>query len=96
MEMMAARASQQNSALDEDEDTIINSKELSEEEKKEQLQKILHMAASNGDSERVEKLCKGKGREYVDLDAEDEEGTSPLIYASCFVSALTSINPQAL
>ena len=86
MEMMAARASQQTSALDEDEDSIINSKEMSDEEKKAQLQKILQMAASNGDSERVEKIVKGKAREWVDLDGEDEEGTSPLIYASCFVS----------
>ena len=87
MEMMAARASQQTSALDEDEDSIINSKEMSDEEKKAQLQKILQMAASNGDSERVEKIVKGKARTWVDLDGEDEEGTSPLIYASCFVSA---------
>ena len=87
MEMMAARASQQTSALDEDEDSIINSKEFSEEEKRERLQSILHMAASNGDAERVEKIVKGKAREFVDLDASDEEGTSQLIYASCFVSA---------
>ena len=89
MEMMAARASQQSSALDEDEDSIIASEKLSEDEKKEKLQAILHMAASNGDSERVENIVKGKAREYVDLDAGDEEGTSPLIYASCFVSIST-------
>lgn len=87
MEMMAARASQQTSALDEDEDSIISSEKLSEEEKKEKLQRILHLAASNGDSERVEKIVKGRAREFVDLDAGDEEGTSPLIYASCFVSS---------
>lgn len=87
MEMMAARASQQTSALDEDEDSIIESKTLSEDEKREKLQGILHMAASNGDSERVEKIVKGRAKEFVDLDAGDEEGTSPLIYASCFVSA---------
>lgn len=94
MSMMAARASQQTSALDEDEDSIINSKEMSDEEKKAQLQKILQMAASNGDSERVEKIVKGKAREWVDLDGEDEEGTSPLIYASCFVSASLKLTSQ--
>ena len=85
--MMAARASQQTSALDEDEDSVIENKTLSEEEKRERLQSILHMAASNGDAERVEKIVKGRARGFVDLDAGDEEGTSPLIYASCFVSA---------
>ena len=87
MEMMAARASQQSSALDEDEDSIIASEKLSEDEKRGKLQAILHMAASNGDAERVEKIVKGEARAFVDMDAGDEEGTSPLIYASCFVSA---------
>ncbi len=85
MEMMAARAAQQDSSLDEDPDVIVESKTLSEDKKKEQLQKILQMAASNGDSERVGKILEGKARTYVDLDKADEEGTAPLIYASCFV-----------
>ena len=84
MEMMAARAAQQD-GIDEDEDAIVESKTLDESAKKDRLQRILHMAASNGDSERVEKIVKGKAREYVDLDKGDEEGTVPLIYAACFV-----------
>jgi hypothetical protein len=56
------------------------------DEKKDILQKALNMAASNGDVERIERILKGKAKEFVDIDAPDEEGTAPLIYASCFVS----------
>ena len=49
--MMAARAAQQDGSLDEDPDVIVESKMHSEDEKREQLQKILQMAASNGDAE---------------------------------------------
>lgn len=84
MEMMAARAAQQDGNIDEDEDTILESSTLTDEEKRERLQRILHMAASNGDAERVERLVKGRARTWVDLDKGDEEGTAPLIYAACF------------
>jgi hypothetical protein len=43
------------------------------------------MAASNGDVDRVHKLVGGKAKDYVDVNMPDEEGTVPLIYASCFV-----------
>jgi ankyrin repeat protein len=43
------------------------------------------MAASNGNTEQVAKLLSGKAKEYVDVNAPDEDGTPPLIYASCFV-----------
>jgi len=42
------------------------------------------MAASNGDVQRVRKLVEGKAKQYVDVNMPDEEGTAPLIYASCF------------
>ena len=38
------------------------------------------------DVERIERILRGKAKAYVDIDAPDEEGTAPLIYASCFVS----------
>ncbi|KAK6343226.1 hypothetical protein TWF730_010825 [Orbilia blumenaviensis] len=66
------------------EDDILNSSKMSEEEKKVRLQKLLNMAASNGEPERVKKILSGKAREYIDVDAADEEGSSPLIYAACF------------
>ncbi|RVD89961.1 uncharacterized protein DFL_000947 [Arthrobotrys flagrans] len=66
------------------EDDILNSSKMSEGEKKARLQKLLNMAASNGEPERVKKILSGKAREYIDVDAVDEEGSSPLIYAACF------------
>ncbi|KAK6507375.1 hypothetical protein TWF481_005811 [Arthrobotrys musiformis] len=66
------------------EDDILNSAKMSEGEKKARLQKLLNMAASNGEPERVKKILSGKARDYIDVDAVDEEGSSPLIYAACF------------
>lgn len=87
MEMLAAQAAHQAAPAFENEDEVVNSETLSETEKKEKLQKALNMAASNGDVDRIRKLLDGKAKQYLDLDAEDEDGTPPLIYASCFVSA---------
>lgn len=86
MEMLAAQAHHRedgNSA--EDEDAIAMDDRLSREEKKDMLQKSLNMAASNGDVERVRRLVGGPAKDLVDVDAPDDEGTVPLIYASCFV-----------
>ncbi len=49
------------------------------------LQKALTMAASNGNAESVTKILEGKAKEYADINAPDEDGTPPLVYASCFV-----------
>jgi len=68
-----------------DDDEITSSTKLSDREKKDLLQKALNMAASNGEEERVRKLLKGEASKIIDVNAPDEEGTSPLIYASCFV-----------
>ncbi|KAH0562925.1 hypothetical protein GP486_002508 [Trichoglossum hirsutum] len=87
MEMLAARAAHREDGFAaEDEDVIAKSEVLSAVEKKEMLQKALNMAASNGDVERIQRLVNGKAKDYVDVNAPDEEGTAPLIYASCFVS----------
>ena len=69
----------------EDEQTIINDEKRTESEKKEILQRAWNMAASNGDVDKVNKLLSGNARSYIELDAPDEDGTPPLIYASCFV-----------
>ncbi|KAM0191365.1 hypothetical protein ACHAPA_002126 [Fusarium lateritium] len=84
MEMLAAQAAHQAAPAFENEDEVVNSETLSETEKKEKLQKALNMAASNGDVDRIRKLLNGKAKGYLELDAEDEDGTPPLIYASCF------------
>ena len=87
MEMLAAQAAhREDESVPGDEESVLSDKSLPEGEKKRLLQKSLHMAASNGDIERVRRLVEGKARTYIDLNAADEEGTAPLIYASCFVS----------
>ena len=87
MEMLASQAAhREDESAAGDEDTIPTNKEIPETKKRSILQRLLHMAASNGDLERVRKLLHGAAKDYVDVNAPDEEGTAPIIYASCFVS----------
>jgi hypothetical protein len=86
MEMLAAQAAHAASAAFEDEDAIAEDEHRSEEEKRDILQKAFIMAASNGSVESINKILNGSARRYVDINAPDEEGTTALIYASCFVS----------
>ena len=67
-----------------DEDVIAMDDKVSDAEKQETFQKTLNMAASNGDVARIRKLVGGRAKAYVDVNKADEEGTVPLIYASCF------------
>jgi hypothetical protein len=86
MAMLAAQAAhREDSGSAGDEQAIISDKKMSAEEKTTLLQKTLHMAASNGESERVRKIVNGPAKEFININAADEEGTAPLIYASCFV-----------
>jgi hypothetical protein len=73
-----------------DDDEIATSTKLTDQEKKDFLQKALNMAASNGEDERVQKLLSGEASKFIDVNAPDEEGTSPLIYASCFVRSCSA------
>lgn len=86
MEMLAAQAAHSAGPGFDDEDEVAADEKLSDEEKRVALQKALHMAASNGNVEQVHKILNGKAKQYVDVNAPDEDGTPPLIYASCFVS----------
>ncbi len=86
MEMIAAQAAHSAAGVLEDEDAVASNDKLSDDEKRSALQKALNMAASNGNVDQVKKLLSGKAKQYVDLNAPDEDGTPPLIYASCFVS----------
>lgn len=91
MEMLAAQAAHREvDSLAADETSIAVDEKLTDAEKRDILQRSLNMAASNGDVERVQKLLDGKAKEYVDVNMPDEEGTVPLIYASCFVRTLYS------
>lgn len=83
--MLAAQAAHRDGSASEDEDAVAMSNKLTDAEKKEMIQRALNMAASNGDVDRIEKILGGKAKPFVDVDAPDEEGTAPLIYASCFV-----------
>jgi hypothetical protein len=86
MEMLAAQAAHREvDSLGADEETIAADETLTVAEKRDILQKSLNMAASNGDVERVRKLVQGPAKSFVDVNMKDEEGTVPLIYASCFV-----------
>jgi ankyrin repeat protein len=85
MEMLAAQAAHREvDSLGADEETIAADENLTVAEKRDILQKSLNMAASNGDVDRVRKLVQGPAKSFVDVNMKDEEGTVPLIYASCF------------
>ncbi|KAH8677467.1 DIL domain-containing protein [Xylariales sp. PMI_506] len=86
MEMLAAQAQHHGDEglVNADADAIASDEKLSEDEKKSILQKALAMAASNGDLNQVKKVLGGKARPFVDVNAPDEDGTPPLVYASCF------------
>ena len=72
-----------------DEDGVALDESLPSNERRDVLQKALNMAASNGDVDRIRTLVGGRSASLLDINAPDEEGTAPLIYASCFVSATT-------
>lgn len=85
MEMVAAQTHhREDGSPGGDEDMIAMDEKISNDEKRETLQKSLNMAASNGDVARIRKLVGGKAKRYVNVNLSDEEGTVPLIYASCF------------
>lgn len=84
MEMLAAQAAHSTGVVFEDEDAVASDEKRTAEEKKDVLQKAFIMAASNGNIESVNKILSGKAKEYVDVNAPDDEGTPALIYASCF------------
>ncbi|KAG0337267.1 hypothetical protein BG000_005621 [Podila horticola] len=56
---------------------------ISDDEKKLKLSKMFSRAASNGDMNRIADMLD-HCRQWIDIEAQDEDGTSPLIYAACF------------
>lgn len=92
MEMLAAQAAHKNAeTVGGDENDIAADEKLTDARKRETLQKMLNMAASNGDVARVKNILQGDASRYVDVNLPDEEGTVPLIYASCFVRGLSGV-----
>jgi hypothetical protein len=96
MEMMQAQAQNHGGQTFEDVNAVADDDKLQDEEKKTMLQKALNMSASNGDLAQVSKILTGKAKTFVDVNAPDEDGTPPLVYASCFVSNTTYINNPTL
>ncbi|KAI1447477.1 hypothetical protein F5Y02DRAFT_407438 [Annulohypoxylon stygium] len=84
MQMLAAQAQHLGGEAFGDVNAIATDDKLSDDEKKSMLQKVLIMSASNGDLDNVNKILTGKAREFVDINAPDDEGTPALVYASCF------------
>lgn len=91
MEMLAAQAQHHGGDGLVDVDGVVDDEKIAEDKKKQILQRSLAMAASNGDLDQVKKILNGKAASYVDVNAPDEDGTPPLVYASCFVRG---INPD--
>lgn len=67
-----------------DGEAIANDDKLSDKEKRDTLQGMLSMAASNGEVARVQQLLSGPAKSFIDINAPDAEGTPPVIYAACF------------
>ena len=85
MEMLAAQAAhREDGTAAADEEAVLNDSKLSREEKMDSLQRSLNRAASNGDVDTIRRLVNGKAKAFVNVNKPDEEGTVPLIYASCF------------
>ncbi|KAJ1969263.1 hypothetical protein IWQ62_000734 [Dispira parvispora] len=70
--------------FEDDEKAIIADKTLTRSEKQERITQMLSRFCSNGNVQRVKQLWDTLGPEYVDLNAKDEDGTTPLISAACF------------
>ncbi|KAI9489635.1 hypothetical protein BDB00DRAFT_842351 [Zychaea mexicana] len=62
---------------------IVQHPELDDKTKKHKVTQLFCRAASSGDLQKVTSLLKDY-RSYIDIDARDEDGTTPLIYAACF------------
>ncbi|KAG0214354.1 hypothetical protein BGX28_002171 [Mortierella sp. GBA30] len=56
---------------------------ISDKDKKIKMSKLLSRASSNGDMNRVADMLDNF-RDWIDIEAQDEDGTTPLIYAACF------------
>ena len=69
MEMLAAQAAHRDGSASEDEEAVAANEKLSDDEKKDVLQKALNMAASNGDVERIQRILGGKAKQFVDINA---------------------------
>lgn len=68
----------------EDDDTLIHNNDLDDATKRRKMTKLFCRAATTGDVDKVTQWLEEPYRGYIDIDARDEDGTTPLIYAACF------------
>ncbi|KAF9548557.1 hypothetical protein EC957_006111 [Mortierella hygrophila] len=61
----------------------IMERSITDKDKKIKMSKLFSRASSNGDMNRVADMLDNF-RDWIDLEAQDEDGTTPLIYAACF------------
>ncbi|KAI7886972.1 hypothetical protein K492DRAFT_139946 [Lichtheimia hyalospora FSU 10163] len=69
---------------DDDDESVIDRDDVDDKTKRAKMTKLFCRAASTGDVTKVTQLLRGRYRPYIDIDARDEDGTTPLIYAACF------------
>ena len=67
-----------------DEESILDDDSLSAQEKGSRIQKLLFASASDGDLNLVRNILGGPAKDYIDIDAKDDSGSTSLIYSSCF------------
>lgn len=70
-----------------DDERIVDQSDVDDSVKRIKMNKLFSRAASSGDLERLELFISGDGnkyKQYIDVNVKDEDGTTPLIYASCF------------
>ncbi|KAJ1815440.1 hypothetical protein LPJ75_002368, partial [Coemansia sp. RSA 2598] len=64
---------------------IVRSTELADSKKRELLSQRFARTASNGDVNALERMWETcQGSNWVDIDYRDDQGSTPLICASCF------------
>ncbi|KAJ2753612.1 hypothetical protein H4S06_003716, partial [Coemansia sp. BCRC 34490] len=64
---------------------IIESAELSAAKKRDQLSQRFARTASSGDAGALERMWAScHGEQWIDIDHRDDQGSTPLICASCF------------
>ncbi|CAO3691087.1 unnamed protein product [Rhizopus stolonifer] len=64
-------------------ENVFEREDMDDTLKRQKCTKLFLKSASSGDLERVLHYLKTK-KECIDINAKDEDGTTPLIYAACF------------
>ncbi|KAI8366680.1 uncharacterized protein BYT42DRAFT_618186 [Radiomyces spectabilis] len=68
-----------------DENSLVERSDLDADTRKSKMTKLFYRAASSGDLPKVTRLLsEDRYRQWIDIDAKDDDGTTPLIYAACF------------